>query len=375
MRVLQIVPTLTVGGAERVAALLALHLHRSGYATGLLSLYDPPGTWFESELRAEGVPLFFLAKRPGLDPRMIGRIARVLRVFRPDVLHTHLYVLKYALPALVAWRRCSVVHTLHNLAPYEVELPSRMLQYLAFRAGVVPVAIGDSVAESVRQVYGLAPVRVVPNGIPVAGFAPTPAAREEVRASLALPPEAPVFVTVGRLSLQKNSAALLRAFASQALRSLGAHLLLAGDGDLRSQLEQFALRLSLGDRIRFLGVRSDVPRLLAAADVFALASRYEGNPLTVMEAMAAGLPVVATRVGCVPELVSPDTGLLVAPGDEPALEAALRELAADLPRARAMGATAARIAAARFDVSSMARSYEALYAEIRAPHRERVRPA
>ena len=366
MRVLQLVPTLRVGGAERMAALLAVHLHRSGYTAALASMFDPPGTWIEAELRAAGVPLYFLAKRPGLDLRMISRVARVLRAFRPDVLHTHMGVLKYALPSLVAWRRCAVVHTVHNLAQHEVERPSRFLQGVAFRARVVPVAIGDGVARSIWETYGPAPAHVIPNGIPVSQYASPAGAREEGRRALGLPPDAPVFITVGGLRAQKNHALLLRAFASPRLARLGARLLLAGDGELRPQLERLAAELGVAERVHLLGIRSDVARVLAAADVFVLASSYEGNPLTVMEAMAAGKPVVATGVGCVPELVASEAGRLVPPGDVNALEAAMYEVAADPTLARARGASAARIAAARFDASLMGRSYEALYAEVSA---------
>jgi len=366
MRVLQLVPTLRVGGAERMAALLAVHLHQSGYTAALASMFDPPGTWIEAELRAAGVSLYFLAKRSGLDLRMISRVARVLRAFRPDVLHTHMGVLKYALPALVAWRRCAVVHTVHNLAQHEVERPSRILQNVAFRARVVPVAIGDGVARSIWETYGPAPAHVIPNGIPVSQYASQAGAREEGRRALGLPPDAPVFVTVGSLRAQKNHALLLRAFASPRLAQIGARLLLAGDGELRPQLERLAAELGVAERVHLLGVRSDVARVLAAADVFVLASTYEGNPLTVMEAMAAGKPVVATGVGCVPELVASEAGRLVPPGDVNALEAAMYEVAADPTLARARGASAARIAAARFDASLMGRSYEALYAEVSA---------
>jgi len=362
MRVLQVIPNLAVGGAERVVSLLARHLRRSGHDVAVVSLYDPSGSWIEAGLRSDGVPVHFLGKHPGLDLRMIPRIARVVARFRPDVLHTHLYVLKYVLPAAAG--RCRVVHTVHNLAEREVERLSRILQAIAFRAGVVPVAIGDAVAESMHRLYRLPPRHRIPNGIPVSDYAPPPGAREEVRASLSIPRDAPVFVAVGRLEPQKNSKSLIEAFASDRLRQLGAHLLLAGDGELRRELESQASARGVGDRVHFLGIRADIPRVLAAADVFVLASRYEGNPLTVMEAMAAGKPVLATAVGCVPELVPDCAGLLVAPGDGAALEAAMVELAGDAGCAREKGAAAAVIARSRFDASVMGSAYEKLYAEV-----------
>jgi hypothetical protein len=144
MRVLHVIPTLVVGGAERMVARLAGHLHRWGHTVSVAVMYDSQGTWIEAELISAGVPLHFLGKRPGLDLSMIPRLARVIAGFRPDVLHTHMYVLKYCLPALVIGGRCRIVHTLHSVAGAEVEFASRILQQFAFRAGVVPVAIGGT---------------------------------------------------------------------------------------------------------------------------------------------------------------------------------------------------------------------------------------
>jgi glycosyltransferase involved in cell wall biosynthesis len=346
-----------------MATNLARRLRRSGHVVCVVSMFAPSGTANERELAADGVEVHFLGKRHGLDPRMIPRVARAVAAFRPDVIHTHLGVLKYLLPAL-AGRPRPVVHTLHNVAEREVERPSRVLQYLAFRSRVVPVAIGEAVADSVRRVYRLPACRVIRNGIAVSDFAPQPRARDEVRAALELPQDAPVFLAVGRFEPQKDHATAIRAFASERLRAARAHLVLAGDGPLRPEAERLARALGAEDRVRFLGVRSDVPRLLAAADAFVLASRWEGNPLAVMEAMAAGRPVVATRVGCVPELVPAAAGRLVEPGDPIALEAAVLELARDREVARGLGLHAAEIARTRFDISGMARAYEALYAEV-----------
>jgi glycosyltransferase involved in cell wall biosynthesis len=364
VRILQVISTLRVGGAQRMLVSLARRLKRSGHEVRVVSVYAASGSAFEAELAADDVPAEFLGKGPGVDPRMIPRLARVLASFRPDLIHTHMGVLKYAF-APAAARRAQVVHTVHNLAEREVERPSQLLQYVAFRTNVVPVAIGDAVAESIRRRYRLAACRVIPNGIPVADYAAPPGSvRDALRASLGIPPGAPTFVTVGRLEPQKDHATLVRAFASPRLRATGAFVLVVGDGVLREDVERLALEEGVADRVRFLGTRSDVPRLLAAADAFVLASRWEGNPLSVMEAMAAGRPVVATTVGCVPELVPASAGTLVAPGDVAALESALFDLASDLPRARAQGAAAARIAEATFDLSVMTRAYEALYAEL-----------
>jgi len=363
MRVVQLVPSLSVGGAERVAALLARAHAAAGDAVAVVALGAAAGSWIEAELAQEGVAVHPLGKGPGLEPAVVGRLAARLRALRPDVVHTHLHVLKYLMPSLVGLRpRPVVVHTLHNLAREEAVAADRLVQRLCFGRGVHPVAIGVAVAQSAAELYGQQPAAVIPNGVPVGVFAEARAQhRAAARAALGLGDGDVLVFTAGRLNPQKNHALLLEAFADR--RLAGATLALAGDGELRPALE--AQAAALGGRARLLGVRRDVPALLGAADLFALSSDYEGNPLVVMEAMAAGLPVVSTEVGCVPELVVPGTGLLVPPGQPAAFADALVALVADGPGRRAMGEAAAARAARAFDVALMARRYCALYSTLR----------
>lgn len=364
MRVMQLIPSLHVGGAERIVALLSRSLQGMGHTVEVVALGPAAGSFLEENLRAAGVELRFLGKGPGLDLRAIPRLARALQAARPDVVHTHLHVLKYLLPARLRHRRCAVVHTVHNLAENEASPLDRRLQGRAFRGGVEPVAIGDAVAESMAAVYGRRPRHTIPNGIPTARFQAQAGTRGAVRAELGLPAGAPVLVTVGRLNVQKDQRLLLEAFADRRLAGLGARLLVVGDGELRGELEGRTAALGLADRVDFLGVRGDVPRLLAAADAFVLSSRWEGNPLVVMEAMAAGVAVVSTAVGCVPELVSAETGRLVPSGDAAALAGAMVEISQDLDAAHQLGVNGAGVAAARFDVSVMAQAYARLYEDL-----------
>ena len=361
MRVLQLVPTLDVGGAERMAARLCLEERRLGADVAMVALGPDQGGFILGELRAAGVEVVCLDKGPGLEPGVVARLQRELRRWRPDVVHTHLHVLKYLLPALVGLPRTRVVHTLHNVAEHEVERHTRPVHALAFRLGVVPVAIGGAVAESVARVYGRTPLFVVPNGIDLDPWTrPTPPAS---RGALGVPEGVPLFLTAGRLNAQKNQALLLEAFAAPALAATGAQLLVAGGGELADALARRAEAPDLRGRVHLLGVRDDLPALLAAVDAFVLSSSWEGNPLVVMEAMAAGRAVVSTAVGCVPELVGPETGLLVVPGEAPALSAALLALAGNRAHAAALGAAGRTHALAHFGADRMAAAYLGIYAQ------------
>lgn len=366
MRILELIPSLSVGGAERVVALLATELSRLGHDLTVVSLGPRTGSFIEARLAESGIAVHFLDKGPGLDPKVIPRLRRVLRQTRPEVVHTHLHTLKYLLAARPLGPHRQVLHTLHNLAEHEAVAHDRRVGALAFRAGVVPVAIGEAVAESVRRVYGRAAGFVIPNGIPVADFQPVAGARQAVRAELGVPEGRFVLLSAGRLNEQKDPLRLVAAMADPRLSSLDLELWMAGQGELGPAVAERIEALGLGPRVRMLGVRGDIPRLMAAADAFVLASAYEGNPLVVMEAMAAGLPVLSTAVGCVPELVTAETGLLVPPGSTEALAEAILRLVVSPTPARQMGYEGQRRARERFDVTVMAAAYAAAFDEVLA---------
>lgn len=351
LRVLEVIPTLRRAGAERMVVSLARRLDRARFDVAIAALYDRTPGDFEDEL---DVPVRRLGKRRGLDLRMIPRLRRVFRDFQPDVIHTHSYVLRYVLPAAWLGGCAAIVHTVHNVATRESDRVGRLIHRWAFRRRVAAVAVAAEVARSFRALYGCDAAATIPNGIDV-GACHRPEAREAWRRANGFSPEDTLIVSAARLEPQKNPLGLIDAFA----RVERGRLLMAGDGSL---LE--AARTRAAGRVHFLGVRNDMPELLSAADVFALASDWEGNPLSVMEAMAAGLPVAATAVGGVPELVvDGETGLLVPPGDAAALGAALSKLVSDASL-RARMAQAARSRAQRFDARVMAAAYAELFERV-----------
>lgn len=362
-RVLHIIPNFGSGGAECMAVNLMCGLVQDGFDMAAVSLYDRQGTDLELMLQERGIPVWYLGKRRGFDPRMYIRLERLLGKLQPDVIHTHRYLLRYLWP-LPAYRRAAVrVHTVHNVAEKEVDAPGRWLNHVAFRSGVVPVAIAHAVSLSLRRVYGLRATPLIPNGIPVERYNNPTVSRTNWRLAEGFDDEAVLFVSIGRLDPQKNHTLLLKAFAEgPAATDPHSHLLIVGEGLLRPILEQQAITLGLSHRVRFLGFRTDIPEVLAAADVFVLSSDYEGNPLVIMEAMAAGKPVIATAVGGVPELVEHDrTGILVQSGDVQALAAAMKRFLKNAPERIAMGMQGALKAKELFDVRTMVAAYEKLY--------------
>jgi glycosyltransferase involved in cell wall biosynthesis len=348
MRVLEVTATLKPAGAENVIVSLASALDPSRFEVGVVSLYDAFPNGLEPLLEDRCIPVWHLGKRRGPDPRMYTSMRQVVREFRPDIIHSHCYVARYTFHL----RTRAMVHTVHNLAGKEVGCFGRLIHRFAFRGGMVPVAVGTAVADSVRQTYGLPQPLSIPNGIDTHRFW-RPENRYLWRCRNGFTGDDVLVVSVGRLERQKNPGMLVNAIESIP----NAKLLLVGQGRLRADLEG-------RDRVRLLGVRDDIPDILAAADIFALASDWEGLPLAIIEAMAAGLPVVATSVGCVPEVVQHGkTGLLIPRGDQVALITALRELAGSRLLRREMGA-AARKRSLSFSIDAMVVAYEQLFSRL-----------
>ena len=365
IRVVHIIPMLGPGGAERVAVHIVRGLSHRRYESAVVSFTGRLGCDLDYLLEDAGIEVRYLGKRPGFDYRMFYKLPPALNELRPDIVHTHLHVLRYALPFLLHRKKTSLVHTVHNLAEREIEPRLRWLQCYALKRGVVPVAVAEEVADSLRRLYGIQKCRVIPNGIPTDRYARPQIPPKEWRAKEGFGENDVLFVCVARFAPQKNHALLLNAFAQGPASDPNAHLVLVGDGTLQKSLETQAKSLGIDRQVHFLGLRTDIPEVLGAMDVFVLSSDFEGNPLSVMEAMAASLPIVSTAAGGVPDLFAPGReGLLVQPGDAHGLSRAMTFLGENREVRRSLGIAAARRARTSFDASKMVKAYEGLYEEL-----------
>jgi glycosyltransferase involved in cell wall biosynthesis len=345
-----------------MAANLMRTLDREQFEVGAISLFGPSDTELEAILAQDGIPVWYLGKRRGFDSRMFVRVARTLERIRPHVVHTHLRVLRYVIPYTFCRRPPALIHTVHNLAEREVDWTGRLVHRMAFRRGVLPVAIAAEVADSLQRCYGIADFPLIPNGIPVSDFRQPQIGRDAWRRKEGFAPTDVLFACVAGLRPQKNPTLLLESFALGPASDPRAHLLFIGEGELRPDLERRIGALGLQDRVHLVGMRSDIPETLNATDVFVLSSDWEGNPLSVMEAMAAGTPVISTAVGGVPELVEDgESGLLVPPGDAQALAGVMQYMLENPEVRTSMVKASARRAVEHFDVRVMTEAYEELY--------------
>jgi len=365
IRVLHILPDLSVGGAEMLVKNLMFSHDRDRFELAICSLYPKRGTIIEKELAGLG-NIFYLDKQLGPDFKILFRLYHLFKQFVPHVVHTHLYISRYALiPSLI----CKVpvkMHTIHNTAEKEGDKIGKIINWIAFKLlNVQPIALSPAISESVGILYRMQNVPFIYNGIPIKDYIRNNDGRNIMRCSLNLSGDNVVLIHVGRFFSQKNHALLIKAFSMVHAQNKKAVLLLVGDGRLKPKIEGMVRAHSLSNYVQFLGLRQDIPELLAAADIFVLSSDWEGIPLAIVEAMAASKPVVATAVGGVPEMITDQvSGFLVKPNDAESMAQVILKLANDNALASQIGNEGRKIAQDRFDVRTTAKEYEKRYLEM-----------
>jgi L-malate glycosyltransferase len=363
----QVLHSLTVGGAEVLAARLARQM-RERFRFVFVCL-DELGTLGE-ELRRDGFSVHVLGRRSGLDWRCSYRLTQLLRQEKVDVIHAHQYTpFFYSMAARLLYRRPSVIFTEHGRHFPDYPRRKRMVvnRLLLGRRDRV-VGVGQAVRQALIANEGMRTdrVTVIYNGIDLKPFVEGgDADRAAVRQEMGVGVDDLVVLQVARLDYLKDHATALRTLGHVVRQRPNARLVLVGEGPERAKIEELIRQGRLEANVRLLGLRKDIGRLLHAADVFLLTSISEGIPLTLIEAMAARLPVVATRVGGVGEIVEDgDTGLLAPSGDDAALAAHVLQLGADPEQRLRMGERGRQRARAMFSESRMHANYLRLYEEL-----------
>lgn len=349
-----VIQSLRVGGAETMVENLSYALIRQGCVV-LVVVLQPGETMLVNRMRKNGVDLVILGKRPGLDLSVSGRLAAIMRDFQPDVVHSHLPILQYVVPAARKARVNNLVHTVHNMADKETSSKlKRFINRRYYRRGrVLPVALSEVTKRSVEDVYGLdsSQVAIVANGIGLGAFEPKRDYSIHV----------PIRVChIGRFEEAKNHAALVAA-ATQ-LKADGFDIVfdLYGIGSLMEEIKGAVSKGNLEEEFAFHGLTDNVPDALRKADLFVFPSVYEGMPMVLAEAMAAGLPIVAAAVGGIPDMLEDGENALLCKPDAVSIATAVERLLSDEGLRKSLG-TAARKRAADFSSDAMARAYFDVY--------------
>ena len=365
MDIVHFVENLERGGLERTVIDLVAAQREAGHRCAVICLFQEG--MLAAELREQGVMVHACDKRRGPDMHALLKARRVMAGIPDAVLHTHNSMAHYyAVLATFGLPVARVINTRHSMGGRKGTTRQEWLYRRSMHSTdhVVAVCEAERVrlrADGVRPRGGLS---TIPNGISLDRFVTATAERQHALAeSLGWRPDSRIIGTVGRLQPVKDQERLIRAFGRVRAVVPEAVLMVVGDGTLRPQLEQLVEDLALRESVRLLGDRSDVPQLLAGMELFALSSLSEGYSVALIEACAAGLPIVATDVGGNHEIVrSGVNGKLVAAGDTSALADALLDMLADPGGTQAMGKAGRDWALSEASFRTMAGRYERLYA-------------
>ncbi len=359
-RILHLIHHLRIGGAETLLVELLPRLAEAGFEVHVACL-DDRGPLF-AELQRRGIPAHFIGRKRGFDPAALWRLVRLLRDLRIDILNTHSFSAGlWGRIAAVLVRTPHVVTTVHTVAgwsqPLKQRIGNRLLQPFTDRI----VAVSESVQRSlIRQGLPHDAIQVIYNGIRIEGFRRSTSVAGD-RKRLGLNPDGPLIGLIGRCSPEKGGSDWVQMMACLARRDARVQGVLVGNGPEQASWRALATAEGVGDRMRFVGIKTDIVPWLAVMDVLVCPSFQEAFGIAALEAQAAGVPVVATRVdGFLEALHDGEDALLVEPGNAAGMAVAVQSLLASNDLAGKL-ADGGRRNVGRFGINNTAQQYAALY--------------
>lgn len=358
--------SLAYGGAANQIVQLAVRLKQRGWGTSIISITAPEA--FADLLADEGVPLESLDVKSKLTSLYsIKTLIELLNRWRPSILHTHLFHANLVGRLSRPFHKLPLVSTIHsvNEGGRHRELAYQLTDSLSLNTTIISQRatehhIRRGVVSKKRSLF-------IPNGVDIRAFSPQRGSREDVRQALGLG-DALLLLTVGRFVEAKDYPNLFHTIKRVVAQRPDLTLLVVGTGELEKELHQLVRSLDIEDHVRFLGTRTDIPKLMNAADLYVMASAWEGLPMVLLEASACALPIVSTDVGGVGEIVTEgQTGYLAPPQNPQALAEAILKMI-DLPEGsrKALGQNARRHTEALYDFDKVTTTWENLYLKLLA---------
>ncbi|MDO8435379.1 MAG: glycosyltransferase [bacterium] len=349
VNIVHIIPTLNRGGAERIVVDLLKHIDRKRFSPSLITLKSSGA--LRDEIEAAGIPhISFTASRLG-GALVVNRLARAITSLKPDIVHTHLFGADaWGIRAARKAKVPCIITTEHNVNRDESRT-RRIIKSRALREVTRVIAVSPAVARFARETYGVAEdkISVIPNGIDLTHYGHDRRNDQKFRIG-----------ALGRLEEQKGFRFLIEALAMLPDRDW--QCVIAGEGTQKQKLETLSRKMGVSSRVQLVGGRADVPALLATFDVLVLPSLWEGQGIVLLEAGAAGVPVIASRVDGIAEMLAgKEAALLTAPGDARGIMLALRWVREHTEAANAMAARWKRMIEKEYTIKIMVRRYEDLY--------------
>jgi glycosyltransferase involved in cell wall biosynthesis len=373
IKILHFIPLFDTGGTEKVVMDIFQGLDPSRFESHVCTFFPGEYDRFFAEKRQQRHVLVRDGSSPAHTPlgkavNMIARLKHLRQVIRRtgvQLIHTH--HLGPLLHVRLLHLRWPWVHTEHNVPDLAREYAHPVFQHLKpLRRPAVVTGVSSKVCRYLDGTCHVSAerIRLIPNGVDLDRFIPAPG-RDAVRAELGLAPDDEVVGCIGNLRREKNQRLAIEAAALLHRQRPRLRLIMCGDGDRRTDLQQLAGARGISDHVLFLGYRFDVPRILAALDIFCLPSLYEGMPVSVLEAWAAGKPVVATDVIGIRDLIAHNiNGMLVPPGQPQAMAEAIGGLLTDSVRMQHMAAAGRDLVTRQYSLKAMVAQYAAVYEQM-----------
>jgi glycosyltransferase involved in cell wall biosynthesis len=369
-KIAYVIDGLSMGGAERLMVPILKHLNRTDFDAYICALQSKDGNPMAEEIRALGIPVDCLEIKHLRDLNTLPRLIKYLKRMGADLVHTQLEFANILGTISAKCLRLPSVCTIHVMPSLDIKTKSKLhqklewfvLKYFCDRV----ISVSEEAREYHLHISGAYPdqVATIYNGIDLSGFLSLDweLERVNVREELGIPMDAKVLTTVAVLRPQKGIQYMIRALPAVLASNPNAYYLIVGDGPHRSTLIEEVRKAKVNDRVIFAGMRKDVPRLLSASDIFVLPTLTEALPTVLAEAMAAKLPIVASRVGGIPEMINnKQNGCLVEPEDLAGLANACMHLLNDAKERATLGAEGWNIVNQKFNIERQVDKLEELY--------------
>lgn len=355
LKVLIVLPQLRTGGGQKLALDEAVGLSRlPGFEVSVLCIGKKEDTIFTRLAEKNSIKVSYIGKSEGVSFSAMHKTTRFIKSEKPDIVHTHLLAMPYTLLAALKYKNIRFFHTIHNVADKEGERMGKFEKYAYCHTNFTPVAISDYCAETVCKFYGLPKERVpvIYNGIDTKRFA---CVNEYSKRKGRL-----TIISVGRMQKVKRHTMMTEVFSELVRAGFDAQLIFLGDGELRPQVEDCIKRLGIEDRVFLRGITENVESELNNANIYLSASEHEGLPLSVLEAMSCGLPVVSFRAGGTVDIVDEHNGILCDTDNKKQLSDALIKMASDSVLREKMSEASLKRSAG-YDISKCVDRYAALF--------------
>ena len=351
MKIIQVIPVFGMGGAEIMCENLVYELKKQGHEVVVVSLYTKK-TPITERLEKAQVNVRYLDKKSGFDFSIFGKLKKLFKQEKPDAIHTHIYAAKYVFP-IAKKLKIKAVHTIHSIATQETRKLSRIFnKYFFTHCDVIPVALSANVQKTIIDEYKLSveKVPIVLNGIDLN--------RCNIKKDYKFADKFKI-VHVGSFLDVKNHKGLIEAFQIFNQKYPNTELHLIGEGKNRQDMEGLVAAKKISDCVIFHGLQSNIHEFLSKMDVFTLPSLYEGVPMSIAEAMGTGMPIVATAVGGVPDMLDENSAQLV-PVEVEAIAAAFEKYYLD-ENLRERHGKNALLRSQKFSAQTMASNYMEIY--------------